>query len=221
MNESREVVIVLGKTGYGKSTWLQQYCRVFPRLFCFDPFAKFPAEYISADELLRRYDQGFLRDSPSFSLGTRLLDDLDLFGAVAFESKNCAFIIEECGVAFYKGERIPDWLSEIIFLGRHNSVSVILTAQRAASIPIELRSQANRFITFRQTEKNDVRWCADYIGELIDQLPNLPKFECIDADNDSVTRYGIGPIRASEPGLHSQSAGVGSDSPQGFPSNFS
>jgi hypothetical protein len=67
----------------------------------------------------------------------------------------------------------------------------VLTAQRAASIPIELRSQANRFVTFRQTERKDVEWCRDYVGDLFDSIPDLPKFKCIDANNDSVTSYAL------------------------------
>lgn len=207
-SQNREVVIVLGKTGYGKSTWLTQYCQVFSRRFVFDPFMKFPAQYLSEETLLAAHENGeyAAEKNASFSVGTMHLATLDLLGAISFLSKNCVFIIEECGVAFFKGERIPDWLSEIIFLGRHHNVSLVLTAQRAASIPIELRSQANRFVTFRQTEKNDVRWCSDYIGERVEELPNLAKFYCLDADNDSVTSYQVSPSATSAPSLRPAAA---------------
>jgi energy-coupling factor transporter ATP-binding protein EcfA2 len=186
----REVVIILGKTGYGKSTWLQQYARMYPRIFVFDPFAAIPAQYLSEQQLIDAHEAGDFKQG-GFIVGTRELANMDLIGAIAYLSGNCLFIIEECGVAFYKGERIPDWLAEIIFLGRHNAVSLCMTAQRAASIPIELRSQANRFITFRQTERKDVEWTRDYVGDLFEQIPTLPKFKCIDADNDSVTVYSV------------------------------
>lgn len=189
----REVTIILGKTGYGKSTWLKQYAGMFSRIFVFDPFAAFPAEYISEQTLIDRHESGELKDPQTFRIGTREIAQMDLIGSISYLSGNCLFVIEECGVAFYKGERIPDWLAEIIFLGRHNAVSLCLTAQRAASIPIELRSQANRFVTFRQTERKDVDWCRDYVGDLFPQIPTLPKFRCIDADNDSVTQYLVSP----------------------------
>ena len=190
----RDVIIIIGKTGFGKSTWLNKYARGLPRIFAFDPFRAFPAEYISGEELITRFETGKFREHPRYSLGTYALSDLELFGSVAYETGNCAFVIEECGVAFYKGERISECMQEWIFLGRHKSLTLIFTAQRATSIPIELRSQASRFVTFRQTEKSDVKWTGEYIGDLVDELPNLDELECIDADKKSVTRYRISPL---------------------------
>lgn len=195
----REVVIILGKTGYGKSTWLRKFAVKFPKLFVFDPFRAMQAEYLTSEQILERHDKGDFKNRSRFSVGSNILPDLDLLGAVSFLTGNCVFVIEECGVAFHKGERIPDWLSEIIFLGRHQSVSVVLTAQRAASIPIELRSQASRFVSFRQTEKHDVKWCEDYVGDRAQELATLPKFECLDADNEGVSRYAINPPGSRKP----------------------
>lgn len=190
-NGRREVIIILGKTGFGKSTWLNSYAQHLPKLFIFDPFAAFPAEYLNAEQIISRHDAQAFQSASNFRVGTHNLPDMDLLGAVSFLTGNCAFIVEECGVAFYKGERIPDWLSEIIFLGRHRNVSVILTAQRAASIPIELRSQASRFISFRQTEKRDLEWTRDYVGDYYSELSTLDVLECLDADKDGVSRYRI------------------------------
>lgn len=189
----REVIIILGKTGFGKSTWLQTYVQHLPKLFPFDPFAAIQAEYLDADTIIQRHEAGYFKNTSSFRCGTHKLADMELLGAVAFLTTNCTFVVEECGVAFYKGERIPDWLSEIIFLGRHHNVSLILTAQRAASIPIELRSQASRFISFRQTEKRDLEWTRDYLGDHYEQLSTLDILECLDADRNGVTRYRINP----------------------------
>lgn len=190
----REVIIILGKTGYGKSTWLTKFLAGVPRKFIFDPFRAIPAEYINADELIRRYESQWFKNQASFSVGMYAPQDFDLIGATSYLVGNSYLIIEECGVAFYKGERIPEWLQEAIFLGRHVSLSIILTAQRAASIPIELRSQASRFISFRQTEKRDLDWTKDYLGARFEELPELAELECLDSDNHCVTRYRIAPL---------------------------
>lgn len=192
MDADRVVIIILGKTGYGKSTWLTKYLQGTERKFVFDPFRKFPAEYLTEEELISRHESGAFKETPKFSIGTHVINDLSLIGSIAFLNGNCSFVIEECGFAFFKGERIEEWLQEAIFLGRHQKLSLIFTAQRAASIPIELRSQAARFISFRQTEKNDVQWCRDYLGEEnFQKLPTLQKFECLDSDGESVTQYRI------------------------------
>lgn len=192
----REVVIILGKSRYGKSTWLGKFLANKPSRFIFDPFRKASAQYHSADELIRLHDDGAFQ-KPPYSVGSSQIDDIDLLSSIAFVNGNQRtrpyFCIEECAIAFYKGERISDALQEAIFLGGHNWLSIVLVAQRAASIPIELRSQATRFITFLQTEKKDVEWCRDYLGDRFDELRTLAKLECLDWDNDSVSRYSISP----------------------------
>ena len=129
----RQVNIILGKTGYGKSTWLSHYCDGYKRIFAFDPFAKFPCEYLTEEQLLNWNPPG------DFRVGTHRREDLELVGAMAFLHGDCLLVVEECGFVWNKGERIPEWLQEIVFLGRHRNVSLAVTAQRAAYISIELR----------------------------------------------------------------------------------
>lgn len=187
----REVVIILGKTRYGKSTWLGKFLANKPRRFVFDPFMKSPARYMNEAEMIQRHDAGEFKPPNPVQVGSRNIQDIDLLSSVAFLNGHAYFIIEECGVAFYKGERISEPLQEAIFLGGHQWLSIVLVAQRAASIPIELRSQATRFVTFLQTEKNDVRWCEDYLGDRFEEIRTLEKFECLDCENNSVTRYKL------------------------------
>lgn len=193
----RDVVIILGKSRFGKSTWLGKYLIPKPCRFLFDPFQKTQAEYLTCDQLIEQHDNGRFQNPP-YSVGSRHIADIDVLSSVAFLNGNKTtrpyFIIEECGIAFYKGERISEALQEAIFLGGHNWLSVVLVAQRAASIPIELRSQATRFVSFLQTEKQDVKWCEEYLGERMPELSKLERFECLDWDineSDSVSRYFI------------------------------
>lgn len=190
----REVIIILGKSRYGKSTWLGKFLVNKPSRFIFDPFRKQAASYFDAETLIEKHDNGDFQ-RPPYSVGSSAVEDVDLLSSIAFLNGNARtrpyFIIEECAIAFYKGERISDALQEAIFLGGHNWLSIVLVAQRAASIPIELRSQATRFVTFLQTEKKDIEWCRDYLGERFDELRTLAKGECLDWENDSVSRYSI------------------------------
>lgn len=188
---SREVVIILGKTGFGKSTWLKHYCDRFTRIFAFDPFGKFPANYSGEDFILDTAASGNFEPGHNFRVGSFNRNDLDLLGALAFMSGDCLLVIEEAGFIWGKGERIPDWLQEIVFLGRHKNVSLAITAQRAAYIPIDLRSQANRLVTYWQTEMNDVGWLENYLGERVNEIPALPKYVCLDAEDNKISRYKI------------------------------
>ena len=192
---TREVVIILGKTGYGKSTWLANYSTRFTRIFVFDPFGKFPANYYNEDFILDEEIIGKFRPGRSFRVGSYNRNDLDLLGSLSFLSGDCLFVLEECGFIWSKGERIPNWLQEIVFLGRHKNVSLAVTAQRAAYIPIDLRSQANRLISFWQTEFVDVGWLETYLGDRVDEISSLPKFICLDAEDNKISRYMVQPAK--------------------------
>jgi hypothetical protein len=106
-------------------------------------------------------------------------------------SGDCLLVVEEAGFIWNKGERIPDWLREIVFLGRHKNVSLAITAQRAAYIPIDLRSQANRLVSFWQTELVDVGWLESYLNDRVNEIPTLPKYVCLDAEDNKISRYKI------------------------------
>lgn len=189
----RDLAIILGKTGYGKSTWLMNFCKGYKRIFVFDPFAKFPAQYLDDQALCEAHERGDFSDDKEFCVGSYRLNDLELLGAFSFMHGKCILVIEECGFVFNKGERIPEWLSEIVFLGRHQQTSIAITAQAPVYIPIDLRSQAHRLISFWLTETRDLDWTEQYFGDRVEEILTLPKFECLDADDRIVTRYKVFP----------------------------
>lgn len=187
----REIVIILGKTGYGKSVWLRQFCSQFPRVFVYDPLKAFEADYLDYETIIRKHDAGDFKNARAFRIGSGSLEDFSLLGSLAYINKNCVLVGEECAKIFDKGERIEEWLSDIVFLGRHNAVSLVVTAQRAASIPIDLRSQATRLVSFAQTEGDDVNWLKAFLGNRVKELGTLKILECLDATTTEINRYSI------------------------------
>lgn len=190
---TREVIGVCGKTGYGKSVWTRKYCAGKKRLFVFDPMLTFPCIYLDHEQLIARYDNGDFNPEKNFSVGSGNIDDLELLGALSMLASNCILVVEECAISFNKYEKIPLWLRDIVFLGRHRSVSLLVTAQRAASVPIDLRSQISRLVTFQQSEGDDLNALKPFLGADVKELPRLPVLECIDASTYEKTRYSIVP----------------------------
>lgn len=190
----REVIAVLGKTGHGKSVWTRKFCESKQRLFVFDPLRDFPCDYLDEQELIRRYDDGQFDAGKSFKVGSGSLANLELLGALGMLAGNAMVVIEECAIAFDKYSKIDDWLRDIVFLGRHRDCGVLVTAQRAASVPIDLRSQLSRLVTFAQSEGDDLSWLKPMLGkEALGELPRLPPLECFDATNFELSRYTIKP----------------------------
>lgn len=188
----REIIVVLGKTGYGKSTWTRQFLRKQKRILAYDPIHELDgATWLDANSLVEKYDTGALNYQREFRFATDDDSSLDAFGNIAFLSGDCILALEEASLIWRKGERIDGWSKSIIFVGRHRNVSLLVTAQRAASIPIELRSQATRIVSFAQHESDDLNWMKSFFGNRVTELPMLPRLTCLDAVDGEIKQYSI------------------------------
>jgi hypothetical protein len=189
----REIVLVMGMTGWGKSWWTKLYHQTFSRSLVYDPSMSFPcqkfqpiedttAELLDSDEPPQTFNIGFVDG-----------EECEAAGGLAFCLGNNVLVIEECATVFEKGLlRMPRWTKRICFFGRHQNCSLVLIAQRPVYIPIDFRSQANRVVTFCQHEGSDTAWLGDFFGrERMQRLPTLEKFSCFDYHNGVVTEYSI------------------------------
>lgn len=188
----RDFIIVVGNQGAGKSVWAKIYAQTIPRLLVYDPLASYRVDFTTdPEDYISDIADG---NTSSFRVGTYLQDELSLFGSAAFAAGNCTMVMEECGVVFQRGTLMEQWLSRLIFMGRHRSVSLVYVAQRAASIPIDVRSQASRIVSFRQSEPEDVDALCKRIGKQYrDVIPQLPDLECVDWEGGHVKQYKVRP----------------------------
>lgn len=189
----RQFILVTGNQRQGKSVWSKLFAANLPRLLVYDPtmsYANVDFQSLPDDWL----DGVINRVTPQFRYGTYMADELPMIGYGAFAAGNCTLVIEECALIFRRGEELHEWARPLIFMGGHSHVDLVLVAQRAASIPINIRSQATRIITFKQSEPADVDALADRIGKSIkDDVPQLEKLECFDWNGDTIRRYKIAP----------------------------
>lgn len=191
----REFIIIFGNQGEGKTVWAKSYARHQKRLLVFDPVADYTfVDYATPpDEWQPGVINGGLK---SFRFGTYYQEELPLFAHTAFAAGDCTFLIEECALIFKRGEELHDWAKPLVFMGRHRRVNLVLVAQRATKIPIDIRSQANRIITFKQTEPNDVSALGERMGNNVEnEIPSLQKLHCLDLDLGTMAlrRYSVAP----------------------------
>jgi hypothetical protein len=145
------------------------------------------------DEWLEPLIEGRLND---FRYGVYWEEELPMICHAAAAAGNCMLLIEECGMCFEKDRYIPDFLKQHVFMGTHIGVDRLFVAQRANSIPVDVRSQASRIVTFRQTEPNDVKAICERIGrEYADLITTLPKLTCLDwsVETGQVESYAVHP----------------------------
>jgi len=192
----RDVIVDVGKTGFGKTLWTRIFLKQFHRVLVYDPLQAIETNYVTdaeIDEMLTEERYLDVEQKEHFTYGTINKDMLPAFGDLAYVLSNVLLVVEECATVFDKGMRnLPEWAKRLVFQGRHRSVSLLLIAQRPISIPIDIRTQANRIVTFQQHEGDDLDWLIGFFGkENCKQMPFLPKFECLDYWNGQVNRYSI------------------------------
>jgi len=186
----REVTIVLGKSGQGKTTWVQQQIEQLDRVLVWDPKKQYRNIEFRPDlpDLINREKR-----PETFRYGTVFPEHAEDIGDAGMLAGNCTIVLEECTVCLDKKNILPDWIRDPLFLGRERGVSIIAVSQRPASIPIFLRSQASRIVTFNQTEDDDVLWLKKLFGQ---DMLNLNILECLDwtlSPPGPVKRYSIAP----------------------------
>lgn len=185
---NRAYIIVVGNQGAGKSVWTKKYVSSDDRLFVFDPTGSYAVDYDFEDTIDGVLDKKISK----FRIGTTEPEDAELFGDAAFGTGKCTFVVEECGLLFKRGEIIEPWARRLIFMGRHPEVNIIFVAQRASSIPIDIRSQANRVISFRQTNSDDVRALKEVFGkEFSAELSTFPDLRCLDWELGTINKYDL------------------------------
>ena len=212
---NREVIIVGGMTGWGKSLWSKIYSYHVNRLLVYDPAMSFPAvnfseadgehgelcfpsviENLDNDRFLYGPDKNQGKKQQAlepFRVGIFEPDRISELGGAAFALGHNLLVLEETSTIFEKGQRnLEAWLRRLIFLGRHRQCSILCIAQRFMSVPIDIRSQANRVISFNQHEPEDIRYLTETFGkELVERIPSLERFQCFDRHNGKTYEYSI------------------------------
>lgn len=184
----REVILVCGVTGGGKTTWARQFTKKLPRLLVYDIAASFPVQYSDAESIAELVET----KPQQFRYGIYDPRDTDILTATAFMLGNCWLVLEEISTLYNIGARIHGPLQEAILLGRQRSLSLLCISQRASYFPITLRSQASRIVSFRQQEPSDLKWLADFMGQdNAEKLPLLQDLHCIDWHKGELSEYAL------------------------------
>ena len=196
MYKSREVVLITGKTGSGKSVLMKDLLLKQERCIIFDSILEypeqdppFPALFIYnyrdlINYLINNQHKPYkivfvpLQDPKSeIQLKTgETLTIFELVCKVAYETlNNVTFAVEEIA-NFMNKNSCPLYFDKIIRLGRHSSISIACTTQRPADMHPNLKAQCTRFISFKQHLPNDIEWIRQIIGDEAFALKDLEAF---------------------------------------------
>lgn len=164
-DKKRDIVVVVGKTGMGKTQWVRQYIRALKRVIAQDPMQEYEG-MVSFETIPELIDH--VQEYPAFHVRYEYADQFEMLCKVAWAAQNVTLLIEEAQRVIPPVGELPDIFTDLVYRGRHRRVSLILVAQRAHTIHIAVRSQFTGMVIFRQTERADVKWIQDVSGFDID-----------------------------------------------------
>jgi DNA helicase HerA-like ATPase len=172
---SREIALIFGKTGMGKSNYIKGYLSELHRVIILDPLDEYPGkDYTDIGEMID-YLESLKPDEPFKVKSTNILH-LDAMGEIVDSINDVTFIIEEAQRCLPASrQELPDSLQRIIFLGRHFGRSLVIAAQRPSIVHIAARSQWTRIVTFNLTEVGDVKWLEGTSGYDVENENDIRK----------------------------------------------
>lgn len=186
MAGATDIVTILGKRGSGKSTLAWEFAKLYPRLVVFDILsehdesnfdftvhsfnafadAMLKTEYSESFKILYRFDVESDAHDDEFNHALRII----------YYRGDLAILIEEVWNYSSKGF-LPKWLRQTYLTGRHQSLAVITTSQRPASVHKDIMAQTTEFYAGTMFETNDVKYIGEFTGkDNAERLRMIPQF---------------------------------------------
>lgn len=199
----RDVVLVYGKTGMGKSRWTRRYLQGCRRVICVDPMREHAGQlFEDIGELI-----GHVREYPTFRVRTEWPPDTNVLAAVSMAANDprkwcehhdtpghrctipeLTYVVEESGRSIPARGELHPAIEDLVYRGRHHRVTPVLISQRPSTVHIIARSQWTRLIAFHQTEGADVGWLSEQTGEPDEAFSALQPGEYFDATPTGIRR---------------------------------
>jgi len=176
----RDVILVFGKTGSGKTEWVKNYLQSRDRVLIADADQRgYSAVHLDTFEDLVNYCERHTERKSFFRVSyTPYEFEFPLF-------LDLGRIVSPVHLVLEEADRFPDpsecfEYQEIIVRGRHTSTSLVAVSLYPVLLPKMLRSQATRIIAFRQHEPADIDWLRRVMGDDAHRLSNLGDHEFFD-----------------------------------------
>jgi hypothetical protein len=178
VTEQNRIVGVVGRKGAGKSTRVRTLIQYAPRIVAWDPMGDYdaviPDQFDDVDDELSAYLLAAAKAKhfacavvPSVIGDDDDADDLaapfDRVCRLVYSHERLLFVVEEAPL-ICTPTYMPSAFGTMVRTGRHRSIDICWTAQRAGEVSRALTSATDIFIFYSQTEPRDLDAIADRCG---------------------------------------------------------
>lgn len=170
----RQVIMVLGKTGTGKTVFSKSLTEKCERILILDPMGEFGGTIFFDFGSLANY---FETERETFRCVLRPSEeeDAEFLFRLARTIGNLTLVVDEAEI-YISPYSMPDGFRWLIQFGRHRLVSIVAVARRAPELNIYLRAQQTSIFSFEQSEPRDIDHLEAY-GFDRSQIENLTGHE--------------------------------------------
>lgn len=175
MNEHAKIVTVIGRRGYGKSKFLKE--TLLPEITGPVVVLDTKGEYGDSQGFTEIYTdlESFL-DADGFERASLRLSPSDANAAMLalFHYSPHTVVVEEAW-QWCAPNRLEDGLEQLVRLGRHPNITLILVSHRARDFPQVIYHMTDTLYLFQQKSPHDRTALEDAIGEDVPDANTMPR----------------------------------------------
>lgn len=174
---------IFGTRGTGKSYLARKINGMYPRSIVIDPAKDWTNGEVvkSFTEFANKLKTKLNNNDKKFRIIFQFNPDepnkpelLNHVLRLCFHFKNIQVVIDEVQL-FTSAHFIPDYLKNLLFMGRHNGISVMCITQRPAQLNKSILSQSLHVYCGQLHDRNDLNAVASFLNTDTNKLFNLPK----------------------------------------------
>ncbi|MCK9282165.1 MAG: DUF87 domain-containing protein [Melioribacteraceae bacterium] len=170
----REITIIYGKTGTGKSHLAKELIYNYNRVVIIDPKAEY-MDGLVFNNFIDLVDYYKDNEPDEFIFICRFESDLEHEYIFKFCQiiEDVLLVVEEAEIYISPYAKSSAFL-DLCRYGRHHNVSILGIARRVSELSINFRALVTRLISFKQTEPVDIKISETLGFHGLDQLQQFP-----------------------------------------------
>jgi len=169
----REIILIFGRTGSGKTTLAKELIRERQRVIIVDALLEYDEGLIfySLNEMID-YILTNKTYNDNFKYVCRFDNDIeiDYLFELCYILGNLTLVVEESEIYINPFQKVNSNFLRLVRYGRHKAVSIIAIGRRVVELSNDIRSQVNKIYSFKQVNPLDIQILRKYGFQRIENL---------------------------------------------------